>query len=206
MRKTYLSAFAAAMFAGFAAPAAAQQPFVGEVQWFGMNFCPVGWANANGQLLAISENETLFQLIGTTYGGDGQETFAAPDLRSRMPIHQGTGGGTTYVIGQQGGAEATTLTAAQIPAHSHVVSGSAKLRASTSSGDTAAPGGAVLANGGTTRVYAPGPANVDMGPSLTATFQTAPAGQTAPQPYPNVKPTLTLTPCIASFGIFPSRP
>jgi microcystin-dependent protein len=206
MRKTALSAFAAATLACVAGPAAAQEPFVGEVQWFGMNFCPVGWANANGQLLAISENDVLFALIGTTYGGDGQQTFALPDLRSRMPLHQGTGGGATYVIGQTAGAESKTLTTNQIPAHNHTVNATAKLRASSSAGDTAAPGGAVLANGGTTRAYATGPANVDMGPSLTSTFQTASAGQSSPQRYNNVKPYLTLTPCIATQGIFPSRP
>lgn len=206
MRKTYLSVFAAATLAGFASsPAAAQDPFIGEVQWFANTFCPAGWENANGQILSISENTALFALIGTTYGGDGQETFAVPDLRSRMPIHNGTGGGATYVLGQLAGAESTTLTTAQLPPHNHAVATSAKLRASTASGDTAAPGGAVLANGGTTRAYAPGPATVDMGPSLTTTFQTAPAGQAAPAPYSNVKPVLTLTPCVSLFGIFPSR-
>lgn len=206
MRKTLLSAFAAAMLSGLAGPAAAQLPFIGEVQWFGSNFCPAGWAPTNGQLLAISQNDALFALIGTTYGGDGQSTFAVPDLRSRLSVHTGTLIGNTYVIGQQGGAETQTLTPAQIPAHSHTVGATAKLRASSSAGDTAAPAGAVLANGGTTRAYASGPANVDMGQALTSTFSTQSAGQAAPQPYSNVKPVVAMTPCIATEGIFPSRP
>src|SRR6478736_10149608 len=91
------------------------QPFVGEIRMFGGNFAPAGWMLCQGQQLAISENDVLFQLIGTTYGGDGQSTFALPDLRSRMPVHVGPG----FVIGQTGGSESVTLTVNQIPAHSH---------------------------------------------------------------------------------------
>ena len=97
------------------------QPYVGEIRIFGGNFAPAGWMLCQGQLLPISENEVLFQLIGTTYGGDGQNTFALPSLASRVPVHQGTGPGlSTYVIGQTGGVETVTLTTQQIPAHSHV--------------------------------------------------------------------------------------
>jgi microcystin-dependent protein len=96
-------------------------PYVGEIRMFGGNFAPIGWAFCNGQLLPISEFETLFNLIGTTYGGDGQSTFAVPDLRGRAMIHQGTGPGlSTYVIGQAAGVEQVTLTTNQIPAHTHV--------------------------------------------------------------------------------------
>src|SRR5512141_147297 len=91
-------------------------PFIGEIRMFGGNFAPAGWAFCAGQILAISENEALFQLIGTTYGGDGQTTFALPDLRSRVPIHQASG----FVLGQAAGQETVTLTVNQIPAHSHV--------------------------------------------------------------------------------------
>src|SRR4026209_652684 len=98
------------------------QPYVGEIRMFAGNFAPAGWMFCEGQLLPISENETLFQLIGTTYGGDGQETFALPDLRSRAPIHKGTGSdGTTYQIAETGGVETVTLTVQQIPAHSHTL-------------------------------------------------------------------------------------
>src|SRR5688572_1824705 len=91
------------------------QPYVGEIRMFGGNFAPAGWMFCEGQLLPISENETLFQLIGTTYGGDGQETFALPDLRGRVPIHQDT----TFILAETGGAEEITLTVNQIPAHAH---------------------------------------------------------------------------------------
>src|SRR5512135_2464461 len=97
------------------------QPYVGEIRMFAGNFAPAGWMFCEGQLLAISEFETLFNLIGTTYGGDGQSTFALPDLRSRVPLHMGQGPGlSSYIIGQNGGAEEVTLTTNQIPSHNHV--------------------------------------------------------------------------------------
>src|SRR5687768_5904310 len=96
------------------------QPYIGEIRMFGGNFAPAGWMFCEGQLLPISENDTLFTLIGTTYGGDGQETFALPDLRGRLPLHAGTGSsGTTYQIGEQAGVEQVTLTTNQIPIHNH---------------------------------------------------------------------------------------
>src|SRR3954462_14109278 len=91
------------------------QPYVGEIRMFGGNFAPAGWMFCQGQLLPISENETLFQLIGTTYGGDGQSTFALPDLRGRLPLHQGNG----FILAETGGAEQITLTVQQMPAHNH---------------------------------------------------------------------------------------
>src|ERR1700761_932213 len=100
-------------------------PYVGEIRMFAGNFNPNGWRFCDGSLLPISENETLFQLLGTTYGGDGVNTFQLPDLRGRVPIHMGTGGGATYVIGQLAGVENVTLTTAQIPAHSHTVNATA---------------------------------------------------------------------------------
>src|SRR5262245_35631807 len=97
------------------------QPFVGEIRMFGGNFAPAGWAFCQGQLLPISQNETLFNLIGTTYGGDGQNTFALPDLQGRVPMHQGQGPGISqsYIIGETGGVESVTLTTQQIPSHNH---------------------------------------------------------------------------------------
>src|SRR6478609_2130708 len=102
------------------------QPFVGEIRMFGGNFAPAGWAFCSGQLMPISENDTLFNLIGTTYGGDGQETFALPDLQSRIPMHQGQGPGIgqNYVIGEKDGVESVTLTTQQIPVHNHILLGS----------------------------------------------------------------------------------
>src|SRR6188768_3529483 len=96
------------------------QPYVGEIRMFAGNFAPAGWMFCEGQLLPISENETLFQLIGTTYGGDGESTFALPDLRGRIPIHQGNG----FILAETGGAEEVTLTTNQIPAHTHPMLGS----------------------------------------------------------------------------------
>src|ERR671920_1275116 len=91
------------------------QPYVGEIRMFASNFAPAGWSFCEGQLLPISENETLYQLLGTTYGGDGQSTFALPDLRGRLPIHQGNG----FILAETGGAEEITLTASQMPTHTH---------------------------------------------------------------------------------------
>src|SRR5229473_6942374 len=110
------------------------QPYVGEIRMFAGNFAPAGWMFCEGQLLPISENETLFNLIGTTYGGDGQSTFGLPDLRGRLPIHMGNG----FILAETGGAETITLTVPQIPAHSH------PLLASSSPGTNAAPANAVL--------------------------------------------------------------
>src|SRR5262249_8021175 len=98
------------------------QPYVGEIRIFAGNFAPVGWMFCDGQLLPISENETLFNLIGTTYGGDGQSTFALPDLRGRLPLHQGTGSGlSTRQLAENGGTEEVTLSTQQIPSHTHPV-------------------------------------------------------------------------------------
>src|SRR5947207_12312367 len=95
------------------------QPFVGEIRMFGGNFAPQGWAVCDGRLLAIVDNDVLFTLIGTTYGGDGQSTFAIPDLRGRIPVHAGTLGGTTFTPGEMAGIEEVTLTTQQIPLHTH---------------------------------------------------------------------------------------
>src|SRR3954453_23594068 len=109
------------------------QPYVGEIRMFGGNFAPAGWMFCEGQLLPISENETLFQLIGTTYGGDGQSTFALPDLRGRIPVHQGN----NFVLAETGGTEEVSLTVSQVPAHSH------PFLATTNAASAPAPGGSV---------------------------------------------------------------
>src|SRR5438105_10732712 len=112
-------------------------PFVGEIRMFGGNFAPAGWAFCDGALIPISENDTLFNLIGTTYGGDGQETFALPNLQSRVPVHVGPG----FALGQSGGTESVTLTAGQIPAHTHPGGvSSAAATASSPAGNVFAPG------------------------------------------------------------------
>jgi microcystin-dependent protein len=123
------------------APAqAAVDPFLGEVMLVGYNFCPRGWASTEGQLLAISQNSALFSLLGTIYGGDGRTTFALPDLRSRVPLGQGTGSGLSTVnIGQKGGAEAITQSAGQMPSHTHTSTAVSTLNASAAPGDNASP-------------------------------------------------------------------
>src|SRR5271169_6738103 len=115
------------------------QPYVGEIRLVGFNFAPVNGALCNGSLLPISEYEVLYNLLGTTYGGDGQNTFGLPDLRGRTPFHQGTGGGSTYVMGQPGGVETVTLLSTQIPSHTHPVNVQNQV------GDVSSPIGALFA-------------------------------------------------------------
>jgi len=162
------------------------QPYVGEIRMFGGNFAPAGWMFCEGQLLPISENETLFQLIGTTYGGDGQSTFGLPDLRGRIPIHQGNG----IILAETGGAEEITLTSAQIPAHSH------SLLASTGAGGPN-PAGSVLATSTAVDMYRESTASAAMAPSSIG-----PVGGS--QPHTNFQPYLCVDFIISLFGIFPS--
>ena len=163
------------------------QPYVGEIRIFAGNFAPAGWMFCEGQLLAISENETLFQLIGTTYGGDGQSTFALPDLRGRLPIHQGDG----FILAENGGAEEITLTVNQMPAHSHA------LLATSSPGALNAPAGNLTAESAAVKVYladSPG----------AGLHQNAVAPTGGSQPHTNFQPYLCLNFIISLFGIFPS--
>ena len=167
------------------------QPFVGEIRLVGFNFAPAGWAFCNGATLAISENDTLFNLIGTTYGGDGQSTFNLPDLRGRTPVHMGQGTGlSNYVEGQTGGVEQVTLTVTQIPQHSHPMLGSSN--AGTS--NNAANG--VPGNG--QAVYSANAPTVAMNAQVLA----ASGGS---QPHDNLQPYLVLNWIISLFGIFPSQ-
>lgn len=168
------------------------QSFVGEIRIFGGNFAPSGWMLCDGQLLLISEYDTLFALIGTTYGGDGQTTFALPDLRGRIPLHQGQGAGLSpHYIGQNGGAETVTLVAAELPSHTHrLASGFAAMY-----GD---PSNASVADTGTTSIYGAGGANVDM-----AAAASVPAGGS--QPHNNLMPYQCVNFIISLFGIFPSQ-
>lgn len=163
------------------------QPYVGEIRMFAGNFAPAGWMFCEGQLLPISENETLFQLIGTTYGGDGESTFALPDLRGRIPMHQGNG----FILAETGGAEEITLTVNQIPAHSHLLIGS------TGNGAQANPAGALLASSTVITSYAPESAISQMAPTSIS----AVGGS---EPHTNFQPYLCVNFIISLFGIFPS--
>lgn len=163
------------------------QPYVGEIRMFGGNFAPAGWMFCEGQLLPISENETLFQLIGTTYGGDGQSTFALPDLRGRLPIHQGNG----FVLAETGGAEEITLTMNQIPAHTHPF-----LAAAVQGNQTPAQG-ALPANAVTITPY------LNSAPTdLMKAGSIQPTGGS--QPHTNFQPYLCVDFIISLYGIFPS--
>lgn len=164
------------------------QPYVGEIRMFAGNFAPAGWLFCAGQLLSISENETLFQLIGTTYGGDGQSTFALPDLRGRVPIHQGN----NFILAETGGAEQITLTANQIPAHTH------STRANSGNATSSDPTNNFLAAQPALLQYSgPGTANVNLPPGTLA-----PTGGS--QPHTNFQPYLCVDFIISLFGIFPS--
>jgi microcystin-dependent protein len=163
------------------------QPYVGEIRMFAGNFAPNGWLFCEGQLLPIAENETLFQLIGTSYGGDGQVTFALPDLRGRLPVHQGNG----VVVAQTGGAEQATLTAPQMPAHAHAAQGSAQ------DAMQATAGARTLARARAIHLYRVAAPNAAMAPAAVA-----PAGGS--QAHSNVQPYLCVHFIISLFGIFPS--
>jgi microcystin-dependent protein len=166
------------------------EPFLGQITIVGFNFAPRGWAQCNGQILPIAQNTALFSLLGTTYGGNGQTTFALPDLRSRVPIHVGQGPGlSSYALGQAAGTETVTLNINQMPTHNHLMG------ASSEEGAPSSPSGQVPAKGG---IYGPAPDGTVMNPTVI----TNTGGS---QPHENIQPYLTLNFCIALEGIFPSR-
>jgi len=164
------------------------QPYIGEIRMAGFNFAPAGWAFCDGSLLDIAQNETLFNLIGTMYGGDGQTTFGLPDLRGRVPMHMGNG----HVIAQMGGQETVTLVTQQIPAHTHAAN------ADNNAGGLVGPGGGVWAASSNYMQFAPpAGANVSMNPQAIAS-------DGGSQPHDNMLPFLTLNFIISLFGIFPT--
>jgi microcystin-dependent protein len=165
------------------------QPFVGEIRMFGGNFAPAGWMFCEGQLLPISENETLFQLIGTTYGGDGQSTFALPDLRGRIPMHVGNG----HTQAEMGGAESVTLTTNQIPGHNHPV------LATSAVGTQPNPSGNYFAASGV-QLYSDPPVSSPIG--MKNTLVSATGGS---QPHNNFSPYLCVNFIISLFGLFPNQ-
>ncbi len=167
-------------------------PFVGEIRMFGGNFAPVGWAFCDGSLIPISENEVLFNLIGTTYGGDGVLTFALPNLQSRLPMHMGTGAGlSSHTIGEQGGVETVTLTVNQIPSHTHVP------QADSGSGAQTSPAGNLWANSANFPYSANAPA--------AAMDSHALSSDGGSQPHDNMTPFLVVSFIISLFGIFPTQ-
>jgi len=168
------------------------QPYVGEIRMFAGNFAPSGWMFCEGQLVPISENETLFNLIGTTYGGDGQSTFALPDLRGRLPIHQGQGSGlSSYIVGQNGGVEEVTLTVSQIPSHGH------SFLSSGSFGTLSTASGNVLAQNQAIKLYDSAAANVAMSAGTVGSTGGS-------QPHNNFQPYLCVSFIISLYGVYPS--
>lgn len=168
------------------------QPYVGEIRMVGFNFAPVGWAFCNGQTLPISQYDTLYNLIGTTYGGDGQTSFALPNLQSRIPFHQGTDSmGDTLVIGQLSGAETVTLTTAQLPSHSHT------LAANSASGSQPSPSAGFWA-ASVLDEFSTESANHAMAPSTTVAVGGG-------QPHDNMPPAMVVNFIISLFGIYPSQ-
>ena len=168
-------------------------PYIGEIRCFGFSFAPVGWAWCNGQLMAIALNDALFAVIGTTYGGDGQSTFALPNLQSRVPIHTGNGkDGVTYTLAEMAGTESVTLTTQQMPVHTHT------LLASTNFGNTAQPNNLVLGASSTFDLYVDSPATSAMSPLDIG-------GAGGSQPHENSQPFLCINFIISLFGIFPSQ-
>jgi microcystin-dependent protein len=169
------------------------QPYIGEIRMFAGNFAPLGWEFCDGQQLPISENEALFQLIGTTYGGDGESTFNLPNLQSRVPLHFGSGpNGINYPLAQIAGTESETLTTQQIPVHTH------PLIASTTTGTDTTPASAVLAQTpGGIKPYLEQDADTAMSPQAIT-----PVGGS--QPHENCQPFLCVNYIISLFGLYPS--
>ena len=167
-------------------------PYIGEIRMFGGNFAPQGWMFCDGSLLSIAENDAFFNLIGTTYGGDGQTTFALPDLRGRLPIHQGSNTSGTYILSQRAGTETVTLSQNQLPNHTHALTGS------TAAASSRSPVGSVPA--ATSRpIYGGTPATL-MAPNALAS-----TGFNQPQPHDNRQPFLCVNFIISLFGVYPSQ-
>lgn len=162
------------------------EPFLSEIRITSFNFAPKGWTQCNGQLLPINQNQALFSLLGTVYGGDGRVNFALPDLRGRTPVHMGNG----HTLGERGGEESHTLSIAEMPTHIHFA------QASSNSGDTVIPTAGAL--GSTSNMYGP-PTN------LAAISSSAVSNNGGSQAHQNMQPYLALNCCIALQGIFPSQ-
>jgi microcystin-dependent protein len=169
------------------------QPYIGEIRMFAGTFAPAGWMFCDGSTLAISEFDTLFNLIGTTYGGDGQSTFQLPDLRGRLPLHWGTdpGTGTNFVIGQAAGTEEVTLSTQQIPQHNHL------LQATNAIGQQKNPGGNILANSQGPQPYIQESPDGNLNGNALQPF----GGN---QPHENRQPFLCISFIISLYGIYPS--
>ncbi len=166
------------------------EPFLAEIKIVGFSFAPRGWAFCDGQILPINQNQSLYSLLGTTYGGDGRSTFGLPDLRGRVPIHKGSSNGTSHTLGSKGGQESHNLLVTEMAQHTHTI------QASSDDSDSQDPTNRVLANSG--QVYRASSTVVDM---VSGTMTNAGGGQD----HENMQPFLALHFCIALVGLFPSR-
>jgi microcystin-dependent protein len=174
------------------------QPYLGEIRLLPFGFAPVGWQDCDGSLLSIAENDALFVLLGTNYGGDGVSTFAVPDLRGRLPVHRGTGRALSpYVLGQKTGSEAVTLITANLPAHTHAV------QATNAPASTGAPttGTAELATISGDTMYTSDITGLTVHPAAASMLTTVGGSQA----HDNTMPTLAVRFCIALAGVFPSQ-
>lgn len=198
IRRLIFSTGVAAAALTCAAPANAQEFYIGQILPMGNSYCPRGTAQTDGQLLSISSNTALFSLLGTTYGGNGTTTFALPDLRSRSPIHLGTGPGlSTFTLGEAGGTETVTLQTTNLPAHAHT----GHVRASNTPATTGSPGGASIGDFPDNQPrFATAAPDTNM---ANNTVQTDNTGGNIP--FANRSPYLTIRFCIATQGIFPPR-
>ena len=190
---TTLSVVAFVSITGWSKPSMAVEPFLGQIEYYGFNFPPRGWAQCDGQILPISQNQSLYSLLGTTFGGDGRTTFALPDMRGRMPVHDGGSAGTNLthrILGNKGGQESVILTANEIPSHTHT------LRGTTGAGNQVLPEGNSLADDSPDETY--------RNEAPNTTMHTGSIGSTS-QSHENMPPYLVINCNIALTGIFPSR-
>ncbi|MDQ1708522.1 MAG: hypothetical protein QOJ88_1733 [Pyrinomonadaceae bacterium] len=169
------------------------EPFMSEIRIFSFNFAPKGWALCNGQLLPINQNQALFSLLGTTYGGNGQTNFALPNLQTKAPIHVGSG----HTLGEVGGEQAHTVSIAELPTHTHDLSSNTAVTSATANASVNSPNGAYWANFGKT-AYSTGQGDSAMSPQAITNVGGS-------QAHLNMQPFLVLNFCIALQGIFPSR-
>ncbi len=182
-------------------------PYIGEIRMVGFTYAPEHWANCDGQLLPIAQHQSLYALLGTTYGGDGRNTFALPDLRGRVPIHVGTGPGLTpRMLGQKSGAERVPLATAQMPAHNHAATAETTINVHKAGGNQTSPENHVLAAASRETIYSDldpdATLNVQAGATTTVTVDNAGGGQS----HENMQPWLCIRFIIALEGVFPPRP
>jgi microcystin-dependent protein len=174
-------------------------PFLGEIQYSGTSFCPVGWVPAEGQLLEINQHQSLYSLLGTTFGGNGRTTFALPDYRGRVAI----GADSQNPLGSKGGAETIFLSSQNIPSHTHTATTKTAVKASSQGGKVASPDMAILADDGNDKIYASGIADITM--AAGALSSVTMVNPTANIPIDNMQAYQVITACIAMRGTFPSR-